>query len=160
MTGEPMTRRWTESCSPIAATQRDVDKAGAINALLVRPINVLPQKAGDPIRPFARGIFENIRPLLKPEVGVTKLRRATAVYVRLKRYYFASAQPDAMRHDLEGAVVEAVSEADRLEAQRRFLEMKQGGLAVEKTPDPEPPQPTKNELIRAALLKRRSSPSK
>jgi sRNA-binding protein len=118
----------------------------------------LPQKVGDPIRPFARGIFEDIRPLLKPEIGVTKLRPAIAVYVRLKRYYFASAQPDAMRHDLEGAVVEAVSEADRLEAQRRFLEMKQVGLEVEKTPASAPTLPTKNELIRAALLKRPSSP--
>ncbi|MBB3660759.1 sRNA-binding protein [Rhizobium sp. BK650] len=96
---------WTESRGPVRATQRDVQKAGAINALLVHPIDVLPHQPGDPIRPFALGIFNEMRPLLKPEVGLTKLRRATAVYVRLKRYYFASAQPGAMRHDLAGAPV-------------------------------------------------------
>ncbi|WP_132658300.1 MULTISPECIES: ProQ/FINO family protein [unclassified Rhizobium] len=153
---------WTESRGPVRATQRDVQKAGAINALLVHPIDVLPRQPGDPIRPFALGIFNEMRPLLKPEVGLTKLRRATAVYVRLKRYYFASAQPGAMRHDLAGAPVEPVSDKDRLEAQRRFLEMKQS-LTADAPPAtvPERPEgarePTKNELIRAALLKRRSA---
>lgn len=157
-----MEKRWTESCGPVIATERDIQKAGAINALLVRPIGILPQKAGDPIRPFALGLFNEIRPLLKPDVGLTKLRRATAVYVRLKRYYFASAQPGSMRHDIAGAPIEPVSDEDRLEAQRRFLEMKrtrsepEPPATVLEAPAPIP-EPTKNELIRAALLKRRSS---
>ncbi len=146
------------------ASERDVQKAGAINALLVRPIDVLPQKAGDPIRPFAVGIFNEIRALLKPDVGVTRLRRVIAVYVRLKRYYFASAQPDSMRHDLAGAPVEPVSAADRLEAQRRFLEMKRTRMQPEVQAAVShvagAPEPTKNDLIRAALLKRRSLATK
>jgi sRNA-binding protein len=159
-----MDKPWSESCGPVTASERDVQKAGAINALLVRPIDVLPQKAGDPIRPLAVGIFSEIRALLKPDVGVTKLRRATAIYVRLKRYYFASAQPDSMRHDLAGAPVEPVSAADRLEAQRRFLEMKRTRMqpdALAAVPHvAADPEPTKNDLIRAALLKRRSLTTK
>lgn len=154
-----MDKPWTESFGLVAATERDVQKAGAINALLVRPIDVLPQKAGDPIRPLAVGIFNEIRALLKPDVGATKLRRAIAVYVRLKRYYFASAQSDAMRHDLAGVPVEPVSAADRLEAQRRFLELKRTRMQPEAlAAGPHvgaAPEPTKNDLIRAALLKRR-----
>lgn len=76
-----MAKPWTERSAPVKATERDVQKAGVINALLVRPIDVLPQKAGDPIRPFAVRIFDEMRPLLRPGVGLTKLRRATAVYV-------------------------------------------------------------------------------
>jgi sRNA-binding protein len=156
-----MEKPWSESRAPIAASERDVEKAGAINALLVKPINILPQKAGDPILPFALGIFQEIRPLLKPDEAVTKLRRATAIYVRLKRYYFASAQPDSMRHDLEGAPVGAVSEADRLEAQRRFLEMKRTRSGADQQvvetlrPIAVVPALTKNEQIRAALFKLR-----
>ncbi len=87
-----------------------------------------------------------------------------AVYVRLKRYYFASAQPDSTRHDLAGAPVGPVSAADRLEAQRRFLEMKRTRMqpdalaAVPRVAGA--PEPTKNDLIRAALLKRRSLAAK
>jgi len=119
-----MDRPWTESRGPVAASERDVQKADTINALLVVKIDVLPQKAGDPIRPFVIGILDDIRPLLKPGARLTKLRRAVAIYARLKRYYFASAQPDSMRHDLAGMPIEPVSPADRMEAQRQFLEMK------------------------------------
>lgn len=159
-----MDKPWTESRGPVAATERDVQKAGAINTLLVRPIEVLPQRAGDPIRPFAVGIFEEIRPLLKPDVGLTKLRRATAVYVRLKRYYFASAQPGSMRHNLAGAPVCPVSEEDRREAQRCFLNMKRNHSQPQEQAAPPDaatgPESTKNELIRASLLKRRSTTAK
>nr|WP_310384594.1 ProQ/FINO family protein [Rhizobium sp. 1399] len=101
---------------------------------------------------------------MKPDVGVTRLRRVIAVYVRLKPYYFASAQPDSMRHDLAGAPVEPVSAADRLEAQRRFLEMKRTRMQPEVQAAVShvagAPEPTKNNLIRAALLKRRSLATK
>ena len=152
-----MDKPWTESRGPIIATESDVQKAGVINALLVRPIGVLPEKAGDQIRPFALGLFNDMRPLLKPDTPLMKLRRAMAVYAHSKRYYFASAQPNAMRHDLSGEPIEPVSEEDRLLAQKRFLEFKRAphtSLAIEPTPSPPPAPPTKKELIRAALLKR------
>lgn len=156
-----MDKPWIESSGPIIATESDVLKAGAINALLVRPIGVLPEKAGDQIRPFALGLFNDMRPLLKLDTPLMKLRRAMAVYAHSKRYYFASAQPDSMRHDLSGAPVEPVSEDDRLLAQKRFLEFKRAALTseppIEPSPSPPPVPPTKNDLIRAALLKRRDA---
>ncbi|NLS07153.1 ProQ/FINO family protein [Rhizobium sp. P32RR-XVIII] len=120
-----MDEAWTVSRGPIAATDFDVRKAEAINAMLVRPAGVLPMKAGEPIRPFALGLFNELRALLKPGYGVTSLRRATAFYVYSKRYYFASAQPDSMRHDIDGRAVEPLSPADRLAAQRSFFKLKQ-----------------------------------
>lgn len=155
-----MKKPWTESFGPIKATERDVQKADAINMLLVRPIGVLPEKAGDPIRPFALGLFNDMRALLKPETPMTSLRRAMAAYAHSKRYYFASAQPGSMRHDLSGEPIEPVSEEDRSAAQQRFLELKRTPVTAELAEAPPPAAtveaaPTKNELIRAALLKRR-----
>ncbi|KAA0693723.1 ProQ/FINO family protein [Neorhizobium sp. P12A] len=116
-----MTKAWTVSRGPIAANEIGIEKANAINLLLVRPIGILPTVPGDQIRPFAVGLFDEIRLLLKPDIAVTTLRRAVAAFVHSKRYYFASAQPDAMRHDIDGNSVEAIAEADRLIAQQRFL---------------------------------------
>lgn len=115
-----MDKPWTVSRGPIVATRVDVEKAQAINSLLVRPIGILPSEPGDPVLPFALGLFNDIRSLLKPGCGVTVLRRATAAYVYSRRYYFASAQPDAMRHDLDGNPTEPVSAQDRLAAQKTF----------------------------------------
>lgn len=154
-----MEKPWTVTSGVIAATERDVEKAAAINALLVSPIAVLPEKPGDPIRPFAVGIFNELRQLAKPDAALMKLRRAIAAYAHSKRYLFASAQPDAMRHDLAGMPVEPVSSKDRLVAQRRFMEIKKTGRVAEpQTPlaaAPSLPAPSKNDLIRASLLKRR-----
>lgn len=69
-----MTIPWTVSRGPIVASEIDIQKADAINALLVRPIGILPERPGDLIRPFAIGLFEEIRRLLKPGVGMTTLR--------------------------------------------------------------------------------------
>jgi sRNA-binding protein len=156
-----MDKPWTVSNGPIIATERDVEKASAINALLVCPIGVLPTNPGDPVRPFAVGLFNDMRPLVKPDIGLMRLRRAIAAYAHSKRYYFATAQPDAMRHDLAGMPVEPVSEADRLIAQQRFLELKRTPVVPEHSaqqsiaPPPAPVPLTKAEQIRAALLKRR-----
>ncbi|ANM14379.1 MULTISPECIES: ProQ/FINO family protein [unclassified Rhizobium] len=150
-----MDKPWKISRGPIAATELDVEKATAINMLLIRPVAVLPAKAGDPIRPFAVGLFNELRPLLKPDAGVTALRRATAAYVHCRRYYFASAQPDAMRHDLAGEPVEPLSPEDRLVAQKRFLSLKQSTSKAEAPEQPAPVPPpllSKSEQIRAALL--------
>ncbi|MBX5172512.1 ProQ/FINO family protein [Rhizobium sp. NZLR1b] len=147
-----MDKPWKISRGPIAATELDVEKATAINMLLIRSVAVLPAKAGDPILPFAVGLFNELRPLLKPEAGVTTLRRATAAYVHCRRYYFASAQPDSMRHGLEGEPVEPMTPEDRLVAQKRFLSLKQStGKAEAPVPVP-PPLLSKSEQIRAALL--------
>ncbi|WP_105385204.1 ProQ/FINO family protein [Neorhizobium alkalisoli] len=152
---------WTASRGPIAATETDVAKASVINTLMTSPAAIFPKKAGDPILPFSIGLFEDLKSRLKPGVGTTALRRAVAVYVHSKRYYFASAQPDAMRHNIDGEVVEPVSAADRILAQERFMTLKR---------DKEPPSPatvddnvaaaipSKNERIRAALLSRKRDP--
>lgn len=152
-----MHKSWTVSRGPIAATELDVLKAQAINALLVRPIGILPSKPGDPIRPFAIGLWNKIRPLMKPDVGSTALRRATGTYLHAKRYYFACAQPDSMRHDIDGKPVEPLLAEDRRAAQHRFLSLKRtsieaGGADAE--PACSPPTPGKAEHIRASLLGR------
>lgn len=118
-----MDQTWKASRGPIAATEIDVRKAEAINTLLVRPIGILPAAPGDPIRPFAIGLFEKIRPLLKPDIAATKLRRSVGAFVHSKRYYFASAQPDSTRHDIDGKPLEPLSSADRLAAQQNFLNL-------------------------------------
>lgn len=157
-----MDKPWKISRGPIAATELDVEKANAINMLLIRPVGVLPAKSGDPIRPFAVGLFNELRPLLKPDSGVTTLRRATAAYVHCRRYYFASAQPDSMRHGLDGEPVEPLSPEDRLVAQKRFLSLKQitgkADAPEEAAPVP-PPLLSKSEQIRAALLGKRNAVS-
>ncbi|MDO3436416.1 ProQ/FINO family protein [Rhizobium sp. CBN3] len=156
-----MDKPWKISRGPIAATELDVEKANAINTLLIRPVGVLPAKAGDPVLPFAVGLFNELRPLLKPDAGVTTLRRATAAYVHCRRYYFASAQPDSMRHNIDGGPVEPLSEEDRLVAQKRFLSLKQSAAKAEErelAPVAVPaPVLSKNEQIRAALLRGRKN---
>lgn len=153
-----MNKPWTESRGSIIATELDVRKAEAINGHLVRSINLLPTKAGDPILPVAIGIWADVRALMKPEGSATALRRALGAYLHSKGYYFASAQPDAMRHDIDGRPVEEVSAEDRLTAQRSFMEMKRKDT-VKDEPLAAPPPPvvqlTKAEMIRASLLKRK-----
>ncbi len=51
----------TQNRGSIGATEADIRKAEAINALLIQPIGVLPQRPGDPVRPFAIGLFDEIR---------------------------------------------------------------------------------------------------
>lgn len=149
---------WTESRSPILATEADVAKASLINALLTSPAAIFPSKVGDPILPFSIGIFEALKARLQPGVGTTSLRRAVAAYVRSKRYYFASAQPDAKRHDLDGGEVEPVSISDRMLAQERFMTLKRDKEQAPPVAVEDPPAavaPSKNDRIRAALLVRK-----
>src|ERR1700755_2704287 len=103
-----MPKVWTESRGVVAATANDIGKANAINALLVRPIGLLPQREGDPVKPFAVGVWAEIRALMKPDVTVTALRKATSTYTHTIRYYFACAQPDAQRHDVDGHSISPV----------------------------------------------------
>ncbi|APO77831.1 conjugation repressor FinO/ProQ protein (plasmid) [Rhizobium etli 8C-3] len=151
-----MDKSRTVSQTPIAATEFDVQKAAAISMLLVRPIGILPDKPGDQIRPFALGLFNDIRALAKPDVKATALRRAVGSFVHSKRYYFASAQSDSMRHDIDGKPVEPLSTEDRLVAQRRLLSLKRNNdeHSVPRVEPPTAAAPSKTEQIRAALLKR------
>jgi sRNA-binding protein len=156
-----MTKPWTSSRGPIVASETDLLKARAINALLLQPIDILPSAIGDPIKPFALGLWNEIRPLLRANVNVTALRRATAAYLHSKRYYLATAQPDSMRFDLQGHATEPVSAADRLVAQQRYETLLQSN-EIPPTPAEAPPAPptlTKSEQIRAALLSRRPTES-
>lgn len=120
----PKTRLWLKSQGPVLANASDLRKAAAINALLSTPAPVLPVKDGDPILPFVIGIFETFRASLQPDVPAVHLRRAIAAYARSKNYLLASAQPDAMRHGVNGADVSPVTEADRLCAQLRVEEIR------------------------------------
>jgi sRNA-binding protein len=152
----------TQHRGSIGATEADIRKADTVNALLIRPIAVLPQNAGEPMRPFAIGLFDEIRSLLKPDTGVTVLRRAVSAFVHSKRYYLASAQPGAMRHDIDGSPVEALSDEDRAIAQRRLLSLKSGdnGKLKKAASEPAPPATpvlSKADLIRASLLSRRKT---
>ncbi|MBN8954575.1 MULTISPECIES: ProQ/FINO family protein [unclassified Rhizobium] len=150
----------TTNREPILATELDVKKAAAINTLLLRPIGILPVKAGDPIRPFALGLWNEIRPLLKPDVPVMSLRRSTSAFLHSKRYYHACAQQGSMRHDLDGNPVEPLSDEDRLAAHQRLATLRQtqaqAKATVQHEEPPAPPVLSKAELIRASLLGRRS----
>lgn len=94
----------------VLARERDLAKAQAINTLLVRQIAILPTKVGDPILPFAVGLWNEIRNLLKPEISASALRKATGAYVHSRRYQIAVAKPGSARYSLNGYMVEAVSE--------------------------------------------------
>ncbi len=150
-----MDKPWTVSHGPIAETENDLLKAEAINTLLVRPIGILPTASGDSIRPFAVGLFEEIRAFLKPDIAATKLRRAVGAFVHSKRYYFA--QPDSVRHDIDGRPIELLSPTDRLAAQHSFLSLKRKqGQTTSPAAEPAFIQTpaTKAEQTRAALLTR------
>lgn len=143
--------------TPVLAREREVAKIAAINALLTRPIGILPAKVGDPVRPFALGLWNDVRPLLKPEVSVSALRKAVATYVHSRRYQMAVAKAGSVRHDINGEPVEPVSDADRMDALRKY----EGFQACDGSSKPKsasPAQPTKTDAIRSALLRRKENP--
>jgi len=110
-----------EDTHPILATELEVRRAKAIIELLVRAIDILPSEIGEPVRPFAIGLFDQIIALLKPGITISKLRRVTSGYVHSKRYYLACAQKGAERFDLTGVSVGKVSEADRESALQSLI---------------------------------------
>ncbi len=134
-----MTSSSRNATRPVLARDIDVAKANAINTLLIRPIAILPEKIGDPIRPFALGLWNEIRPLLRPGLSVSQLRRAAGAYLHSKRYYITVAQPGSVRHDIDGLQLESVSDADRMAAQEKCNKFKKRDghaalLALTKTP--------------------------
>lgn len=150
-----MLHPWTDEKGPVVATELEVKRAEAILAMLVCPIKVLPTQPGDPIRPFAIGLFDEIRALLKPDVTISKLRRATASFVYSKRYYLACAQPDAKRYDQNGAVAGEVSNEDRLAAQEAFQALVAAHAPLPPSKKRELPTEDKNSRIRGGLLPRK-----
>ncbi|KSV64873.1 hypothetical protein N185_34365 [Sinorhizobium sp. GW3] len=141
---------------PVLARDREVAKTAAINALLTRPIAILPARVGDPIRPFALGLWNDVRSLLKPEISVTALRKAMSTYVHSRSYQIAVARAGSLRHDINGNPVEPVSDADRVDALKRYKGFQEGqGFSTPEKPAPAPP--SKTEAIRTALLNRKET---
>ena len=154
----PTAKSPRDNSSPVLAREREVAKIGAINALLTRPIAVLPAKVGDPIRPFALGLWNEVRPFLKPEISVSTLRKAMATYVHSRSYQIAVARPGSVRHDINGAQVAPVSDADRLDAQQKYEGFKaRDGSCNPKSVLPLPTPASKTKVIRAGLLKRKDT---
>jgi hypothetical protein len=152
-----MTKSGAESQGAIAAGAADIEKAKAIAALLVQPIGLLPQASGDPIKPFAIGVWNDIRMLLKPDTPVTSLRRATSAYTHSKRYLFACAQPDAYRHGIDGTPITPVSDEDRIAAQLAVTKLKNSASEPPSPPPSSlqaPPDTTRANKIRAGILGR------
>jgi len=141
---------------PIRATEKDLRRSMAIEALLTQPLGVLPSETGDSIRPVSIGFFQQLSPLLKPEASVTALRRAIGAHVHSKRYYRSCSQEGAMRHDCDGNPVEPVSDADRQNAEKCLSASEQQKIQTFKpltTSSLAEPQ-SKRDLIRASLLGR------
>lgn len=141
---------------PIRATEKDLRRSRAIEALLTQPLGVLPSETGDPIRPVSIGFFQQLSPLLKPEASVTALRRAIGAYVHSKRYYLSCSQEGAIRHDCDGNPVELVSDADRQNTEKCLSAFGQKSTETSK-PLAAPPlaeEQSKRDLIRASLLGR------
>lgn len=155
----PVTKSIRDNSALVFARDREVAKTEAINALLIRPIRVLPAKVGDPLRPLTVGLWKEIRPLLKPDVSVTALRKAMATYVHSRSYQIAVARPGSLRHDINGAPVCPVSDADRLDAQEKYENFKSRDGSRNSKPAPALFTPaSKTEYIRAAPLRRKETP--
>jgi ProP effector len=120
----PNVKRWNTSQGPILASLHDLRKAAAINELLTEPAPLLPVKDTDPVLPFEIGLFASFSARLEPGIAKIHLRRAISAYASTKSYLLALAQPDAMRHDIEGHPVNQVSPEDRMAAQIRVAEIR------------------------------------
>jgi sRNA-binding protein len=90
-----------------------VAHAATLRALLTQPPAVLPNQVGDPLLPLRIGVWDALLALLRPGAEPEALARALRAYTRSMGYFMACARKDAMRHDLDGRVVEPVSEEHR-----------------------------------------------
>lgn len=150
--------RWSSSL--VFAREREVAKTAAINTLLIRPVAILPSRVGDPIRPFALGLWNEIRPLLKPDISVSALRKAMATYVHARSYQLAVARPGSQRHDINGEPVEPVSDADRLDALKKYESFKARNGSIFSAPASSSlaASASNRDAISAHLLRRRDAP--
>ncbi len=122
---EKISTAWKKSRGPTKADRYSLEAARAINSLLISPIAVLPEHEGSYILPFNVGISAKIKRLLRPDASRSELRRALRRYTHSASYLYASAQPDARRHDISGAPGELLSENDRVNARQMFLMVQQ-----------------------------------
>lgn len=105
---------------PVVAIAHSLERVAAIEALLIRPLAVLPHAVGEAIKPLKVGARAEIMALAKEGVPQSALSRALSGYLRSQRYLLALAQPDALRHDIDGVAAEPVSEADRMSAKEEW----------------------------------------
>lgn len=156
-----MSKPWTESKGAVAANFGDIDKANAINRLLIRPINLLPCVVGDPIKPFAIGVWSDIRLLLQPNTAAITLRRAISAYAHSRSYFLACAQSDAFRHDVDGNAVVPITAGDRAAAQLVLSKLKRSSSdntsALSEPSTTTTSDASKSNQIRAGIF-RRSEP--
>jgi ProP effector len=129
-----MSKPWTETKGAVAANPGDIDKANAINRLLIRPINLLPCAVGDPVKPFAIGVWRDIRLLLHPNTAAISLRRAISAYTHSRSYFYACAQSDAFHHDIDGNAVGPMSAVDRAAAQLALSKLKRSSVRAASAP--------------------------
>lgn len=113
---------WTRA-QVIEARPDVIARARALNDLLVTPPGVLPQAEGDPVRVFAVGIHDTFAVCRRPEVDEATVAKTLGAYVRTFAYRLAMAQPNSMRHDVDGNPVEAVRDTERLRAQEDCLKL-------------------------------------
>ena len=143
----------------VLAREREVAKTAAINALLTQPIAVLPAKLGDPVRPFALGLWNEIRALLRPEISVSTLRKAMATYVHARSYQIAVARPGSFRHDINGEPVEPVSDEDRMDALQKYEGFRAGnGSSIAASASSLAASVSKRDAFRAHLLRQTNAP--
>ncbi|CUX71374.1 MULTISPECIES: ProQ/FinO family protein [Agrobacterium] len=89
--------------------------------MLTGPIAVLTSAEGEIVLPFRIGINNDIERLLRPGAALSDLHKALRRYTHSAAYLYATAQPDALRHDIVGEPFGAVSDEDRLSARQTFL---------------------------------------
>ncbi|WP_420359910.1 ProQ/FinO family protein [Agrobacterium vitis] len=71
--------------------------------------------------PFRIGINTDIEKRLRLDAALSDLRKALRRNTHSAAYLYATAQPDALRHDIVGEPCGNVSEEDRLHARQSFL---------------------------------------
>lgn len=90
---------------------------------------------------------------------MTALRKAMATYVHTRSYQIAVARPGSFRHDINGEPVEPVSDADRLDAQKKYENFKERhGSSKPEAASPLPTPASTRDVIRAHLLRRKDTP--
>ena len=114
---------WAQSKGPITADGQAKRLAAEINSYLTEPAAVLPSAADAVMRPFIKGMGSALHARRRPQVSSRDLAKAVRVYTSNASYLLAAAQPDSMRHDIDGAPVEPVNEEDRDYSRKRFLEI-------------------------------------
>ena len=87
---------------------------------------------------------------------MTALRKAMATYVHSRSYQIAVARPGSFRHDINGEPVEPVSDADRLDALKKYEGFKEGD-GSSKPEAAAPARLSKTEAIRISLVRRKET---